>query len=144
MPFLTKGEIMGTRADFYVGKGKNAEWIGSKAWDGYEWGERLENQDNDKITSAINEQEYREAVSLMLKESNDTTTADMGWPWPWDNSCTTDCAYCFIGGKLEAFSWGAPWGDEDDNSAIDWPDMSGKKASAPAGSSRSGIMVVGI
>lgn len=26
---------MGTRADFYVGKGPNAEWLGSTAMDGY-------------------------------------------------------------------------------------------------------------
>ncbi len=113
---------MGTRADFYVGKGNNAEWIGSKAWDGYEWGERLKNKDNDEITSARTEQEYRGAVNSMLKAHNDATTPDMGWPWPWDNSCTTDCAYCFVDGKLEAFSWGKPWDDEneDDSTAIDW------------------------
>ena len=26
---------MGTRADFYVGKGKDSEWLGSIAWDWY-------------------------------------------------------------------------------------------------------------
>lgn len=26
---------MGTRADFYVGRGESAEWLGSIAWDGY-------------------------------------------------------------------------------------------------------------
>ena len=26
---------MGTRADFYIGRGATAEWIGSIAWDGY-------------------------------------------------------------------------------------------------------------
>ena len=25
---------MGTRADFYVGRGESAEWLGSVAWDG--------------------------------------------------------------------------------------------------------------
>ena len=28
---------MGTRADFYIGSGKDAEWLGSVAFDGYEW-----------------------------------------------------------------------------------------------------------
>lgn len=27
---------MGTRADFYSGRGKTAEWLGSIAWDGTE------------------------------------------------------------------------------------------------------------
>jgi hypothetical protein len=26
---------MGTRADFYIGCGRDSEWIGSIAWDGY-------------------------------------------------------------------------------------------------------------
>lgn len=26
---------MSTRADFYVGRGAEAEWIGSISWDGY-------------------------------------------------------------------------------------------------------------
>ena len=26
---------MGTRADFYIGKGTDAEWLGSIAWNGY-------------------------------------------------------------------------------------------------------------
>ena len=26
---------MGTRADLYIGRGTDAEWIGSVAWDGY-------------------------------------------------------------------------------------------------------------
>jgi hypothetical protein len=25
---------MGTRADFYIGRGESAEWVGSVAWDG--------------------------------------------------------------------------------------------------------------
>jgi hypothetical protein len=31
---------MGTRADFYVGRGKDAEWLGSVAFDGYPSGTR--------------------------------------------------------------------------------------------------------
>ena len=32
---------MGTRADFYVGVGKKAEWLGNVAWDGDEWAEKI-------------------------------------------------------------------------------------------------------
>ncbi len=39
--------VMGTRADFYVGLGEQAEWLGSVAWDG--------NPDND--VAAINQLE---------------------------------------------------------------------------------------
>ena len=129
---------MGTRADFYIGKGKNAEWIGSVAWDGYQWGERIESNDNDEITAATTDQEYREAVTNVVEGRDDGTTAEMGWPWPWDNSCTTDCAYCFVDGKVEAFSWGCDWSDE--SMRPEWPDMSTQN-SAEAGSDRSGIIL---
>lgn len=131
---------MGTRADFYVGKGKNAEWIGSVAWDGYEWGKRITDNDGDAITNATTEQEYRGAVVSMLKNRDNGTTVEMGWPWPWDDSKTTDCAYCFVDGKVEAFSWGCNWNNE--NIEQDWPDMSSADCPAPAGSNRSGIILV--
>ena len=131
---------MGTRADFYVGKGKNAEWIGSVAWDGYEWGERIADSNHDAITGAKSEQEYRDAVASLLAERDDGTTPDMGWPWPWDDSCTTDCAYCFSGDSVDAFSWGCAWdGDEKQ----EWPNFAETKHSAKAGDSRSGVMVIG-
>lgn len=117
-----KVKIMGTRADFYVGKGKEAEWIGSVAWDGYEWGERIEKGDHDKITSSKNDKDFREAVVEKLKERNDGTTPEVGWPWTWEDSRTTDCAYCFVDGKVEAFSWGVPWG-QDNAEQEEWPDM---------------------
>jgi hypothetical protein len=132
-------EKMGTRADFYVGEGKNAEWIGSVAWDGYEWGERIESGDHDKITSAKTEDDYRKAVRAKIESRDDGTLPEDGWPWPWEDSKTTDCAYCFIDGKVKAFSWGRPWDEDEDK--IEWPDMSNVGEPAIAGSKRSGIMV---
>lgn len=130
---------MGTRADFYVGKGKNAEWIGSVAWDGYEWGERIANNDPDAITGAKTENEYREAVAVLLETREDGTKPDAGWPWPWDDSCTTDCAYCFTENGVEAFSWGYTW---DSGKRQEWPNFAGTDGSAKAGSDCSGIILV--
>ena len=132
---------MGTRADFYIGKGKDAEWIGSVAWDGYEWGERICNEDPDDIVSAKNEQEYRDAVNDMIKNRKDGTRPDMGWPWPWDDSGTTDCTYCFVDGGFEAFSWGEHW-NKDDEEQVEWPYMAEINHSAPAGSDRSGVILI--
>jgi hypothetical protein len=134
---------MGTRADFYVGKGKDAEWIGSVAWDGYEWGERIAKNDHDAITSAANEADYRKAVAILLASRNDGTTPEMGWPWPWNDSCTTDCSYCLIGAKVEAFSRGREWADEDGDK-LEWPNFSNTEHSAKAGSNCSGIMAVSL
>ena len=131
---------MGTRADFYVGKGKNAEWIGSVAWDGYEWGNRIMDDDHDDITKSTQEEEYRQAVQRKLLERKDGTPKERGWPWPWEDSRTTDFSYCFVDGRVEAFNWGKGLDGETDQD-IEWPDFSHVEHSAKAGSEQSGIML---
>ena len=92
---------MGTRADFYVGKNEQAEWIGSIAWGGYEY----DKDKNHPIAKAKTEKEYREAVKNELLSRDDATFPEMGWPWPWDNSGTTDYAYSFEDGKFSCKGW---------------------------------------
>ena len=102
---------MGTRADFYIGTGETAEWIGSVAWDGYEW-------DEDKdcpLMTAKTEEEYRAAVAEIAKERDDWTAPEQGWPWPWKDSGTTDYAYYFENGAVSAK-------DRDD-----WPNMESRQ-----------------
>lgn len=82
---------MGTRADFYAGKGKDAEWLGSIAWDGTEI--------SGYIRAAKTEANYRKAVNVFLQSREDATFPKDGWPWPWDDSGTTDCSYWFFDGK---------------------------------------------
>ena len=69
---------MGTRADFYVGRGQKAEWLGSIAWDGYPDG-----LSDIPVLSAQTEVAFRAAVRDMLASRKDGTTPEMGWPWPW-------------------------------------------------------------
>jgi len=136
---------MGTRADFYVGRGTEAEWLGSIAWDGYPEGI------SGAILRATKENKYRELVVGYIGEREDGTEPSMGWPWPWEDSGTTDFAYAFDNGRVYASCFGCEWTDtpliEDafDDLAEDFasfPDMSGQKHSAPAGSKRSGVMVI--
>lgn len=84
---------MGTRADFYVGKNEQAEWLGSIAWDGYREG--IE----DAILQATTEDSFRSAVTEFLKCEEDATLPEMGWPWPWNDSRTSDCSYWFFDGQ---------------------------------------------
>lgn len=91
---------MGTRADFYVGKGKNAEWIGSIGYDGYPDG--IEQ----KILESISESEFRIRVNERL-DAEDGATPDQGWPWPWETSHTTDYSYWFADGKVWANCFGS-------------------------------------
>lgn len=112
---------MGTRADFYIGKGEGAIWLGSIAWDGYPEG-------NPKpLGEAVDIPSYREAVDLAMKSSTGFTPPNMGWPWPWEDSRTTDYAYTWEDGKVWVSSFGSPWiswGDyhslpDDDGSAFE-------------------------
>ena len=98
---------MGTRADFYVGNGPaTMEWIGSIAYDGYS----LHDGHHDKYDAAIakskSDKSFRQAVKRMLKQNNDATFPENGWPWPWKNSRTTDYAYCFVDEKVLCYMFG--------------------------------------
>lgn len=80
---------MGTRADFYVSKPEGLEWLGSIAWDGYDIG---------LVAQAETESQFRKSVSDLFAPRDDVTLPERGWPWPWNDSRLTDCAYVFVDG----------------------------------------------
>lgn len=130
---------MGTRADFYVGRGKDAEWIGSVGWDGYPDG-----FDDDELFKATNKEEWRKRVSAMLASREDSTLPEAGWPWPWDDSTTTDYSYAYEDGVVWASCFGRGWwraADPQPEEGIEFPDMSGRKNVRLDGGS--GIIIVG-
>lgn len=132
---------MGTRADFYVGVGVEAEWLGSVGWDGYEWQEHPDCP----LMVATTEDEFRKAVADIANEREDWTLPEKGWPWPWDDSFTTDRAYAFVDGKTQDFNWGKlPPKSEDDEpvKTVDWPNMANRKNVAY--DKRSGAMFLSI
>lgn len=134
---------MGTRADFYVGKGKTAEWLGSIGWDGYPYGVA------DAVTKAVDEEAFRSAVKAFFETRDDVTLPEHGWPWPWNDSATTDYSYWYADGK----TWGSNFGraffacdqaepeDASDFDAPEMPDMS--TAKNVAFDKRSGVIVIG-
>jgi hypothetical protein len=137
---------MGTRADFYVGRGPEAEWLGSIAWDGYPEGI------DHYVLEGITEDDYRRAVERFLSDRGDATRPEDGWPWPWDDSGTTDYAYAFDGDTVYASPFGRDWfralnGESDDDDYVDggktaiFPDMSERKNVQLAGK-RSGTIVI--
>lgn len=134
---------MGTRADFYIGRGQDAEWLGSVAWDGYEW----KDEDSD-LMKAKTPDEFRAAVAAIEAERDDFTTPAEGWPWPWDDSNTTDYAYVLHDGKVTAYRFGREHftneaGEIDSREErVDWfPDMSARK-NVQLGR-KSGVILVG-
>lgn len=148
---------MGTRADFYVGRGEQAEWLGSIAWDG----------DPGSVFGAVPEvltdarpatvEGWRIFVSAFLGERSDATLPKQGWPWPWDDSRTTDYAYAFDGDAVWSSAFGHEWfrvdpaaeyfGEPTDESERDipknvvFPNMTERKAVTYG--PRSGLIVFG-
>jgi hypothetical protein len=97
---------MGTRADFYVGRGAQAEWLGSIAWDGYPDGVF---DDDFAPASCATAEQWREKVAAFLASRDDATLPEQGWPWPWDDSRTTDYAYAFDGDAVWSSAFGHEW-----------------------------------
>lgn len=54
----------------------------------------------------MSKQEYNEAVQNFLDSRDDATKPEQGWPWPWDDSRTTDYAYAFRDGQVVAWCFG--------------------------------------
>lgn len=151
---------MGTRADFYVGRGPDAEWLGSVTWDGYPDGF------DTHFYEATTEDEYKNLVAGVADERDDWTDANEGWPWPWDDSRTTDYAYTFKDGKVYASSFGHPWFDcsqgngnplplpgQDEDEADDayfvspkmdeeFPDMSARRVDRATMMAKSGLIII--
>lgn len=96
---------MGTRADFYIGKGKNAKWLGSIAYDGFPDDIPCE------ILESKSRKEYSQKVLEFIQSLDHGTLPVDGWPWPWEDSRTTDYTYAFNKGKVYASAYGHPWFD---------------------------------
>lgn len=95
---------MGTRADFYVGRGVNAQWLGSVAMDGYPDGPYAL-----MVSVATTAEEFSALVESALEASGRGTRPADGWPWPWKTSATTDYAYAFDDGAVWVSNFGGAW-----------------------------------
>lgn len=118
---------MGTRADFYVKVGKKLEqnnWVGSIAFDGYPSGV------DKAVKKATSIYKFHVALEKFFKDRNDVTYPRDGWPWPWDDSGTTDYAYVFDSEKKKV-TW----------KKMAYPDMS--KIKNMTLGRRSGLFVIG-
>ena len=145
---------MGTRADFYIRKNAELQWLGSVAMDGYDVDEATEGwatkDEHDRACWALkgveSEEDFRAALQVYFDTRDDVTVPDEhGWPWPWENSETTDRAYVFDGDRLRRYAWGKEIiGEDNEGPAPEggWPDMSRLK-NVVIGTKRDGVIVVG-
>lgn len=137
---------MGTRADFYVGIGRDAEWLGSIAFDGFT-GDVFDGSTDTLSPTPDDESAWRCDIARYLAGRDDSTLPDRGWPWPWDDSGTTDYAYAYdpVTDRVLGSGFGGPWflvveGEPEDDEGYpdhsidrdgiglpDFPDMSARK-----------------
>jgi hypothetical protein len=146
---------MGTRADFYLGRGAEAKWIGSIAWDGYPEGKRVAD-----VMKSSTQEDFVAAVAAFADEvssfsgqkKGDFTSPEMGWPWPWESSHMTDFAYMFDDGQCWVSNFGSALAPAAEvlKEGFEFPDGKGAvfpvfdTSGASIGGPRSGLLVVGI
>lgn len=129
---------MGTRADFYIGRGLESQWVGSIAFDGYPDGI------SDGVLKATNKQEYLSRLAAFFADRDDVSLPQDGWPWPWSDSTTSDYAYALDDGKVWAHGscWFDPAMDEPEDGELGiFPDMSTAKQRERFGK-HSGVVMV--
>src|ERR1700740_2956843 len=111
------------------------EWLGSIAWDGHP--DRIPPD----VIRATSDVVFRANVARFLDGRDDSTRPEHGWPWPWDDSRTTDYAYTVREGAVhaspfghewfrvdpEAEDYGEPEYEYEDPKVTDFPDMSARK-----------------
>ena len=113
---------MGTRADFYIGRGKDAVYLGSTAWEGYPDGivktiskgryecKTEEFPQGQHLFDSKTEEEFKERLDQYFEKRTDVSLPHRdGWPWPWDTSHTTDYSYAFDDGQVFCCSFGHCW-----------------------------------
>jgi hypothetical protein len=134
--------MMGTRADFYIGRGLQAVWLGSIAWDGYPSGMP------EGFAQATTQEQFTDFIKT-LSARDDWTAPEQGWPWPWEDSRTTDYAYAFDGGDVWVSPFGHSWfklsdpkpTEETPKDAV-FPDM--KDMQNVTLGARSGVTIIGV
>ena len=142
---------MGTRADFYIGRGKGAEWLGSIAWDGDAGSVLVHNGVATALSKAADADAFKAAVVAEHADKQDFTRPEQGWPWPWEDSRTTDYAYAFDEGQVWMSNFGHRWltvaeaiagVDDDVPNKVEFPNM--KERQNVTLGERSGVLVFGI
>lgn len=139
---------MGTKADFYVGPTAEG-WLGSIAYDGRPKDKEKRAGVPRALLAAKSEKSFRRAVAKLLATCEYATKPKQGWPWPWEDSSTSDCGYAFFKGRVwmaqskvcgeRGKLWSNPLTRKLTRMPVQWPDMSAKMKVASLGSTRSGV-----
>lgn len=122
---------MSTRADFYIGRGRKAVWVGSIGHDAFP-----ENM-QPYFEGVRTEQAFRQALRKVF-DGYGEISADRGWPWPWKSSDTTGIAFCFHDRRVWTTHYSGRWAPLErlgrpGKARICHPDMSRTLDTSPEG-----------
>jgi len=99
LPLLT----MHTRADFYIGRGPAARWLGSLAAGGAPG-----NMSRGALLSSSAEA-FECEITALLRRKGRCAAEGYVWSWPWSSSLNTTYTYAFEKGAVFVASFGEPW-----------------------------------
>ena len=93
---------MGTRADFYIGMGKELYYLGSVTHDGYASCMIFSKKYGVGGVEFDSAEAWKESVKAAILSRPDVgkLPETHGWPWPWKDSVTCDHAYTWHEGKV--------------------------------------------
>lgn len=115
---------MGTRGDFFIGRGDDARWLGSVAYDGYMASAKTPFGITSKVLESKSEEEFELRVEEFFQErvrmtiehrrqmeeqygfdynddpSDQIIRPGQSWPWPWPEFTYSDYSYAFDQGKV--------------------------------------------
>jgi len=99
MAWQARRKTVGTRADFYLGRGERAIWLGSISLNAAP-GRLAEGRDAPRVLATRSPHVFRAAAQAIIRKSlvnGDAWSAGQGaaWPWPWPTSEQTDYAYAW-------------------------------------------------
>lgn len=103
---------MGTRCDFYLGRGLTAKYLGSLGQDG--WARELA----PRFEGVTSETTFEQRLNALF-EDRGHVSAEYGWPWPWKDSEATGQVVAFDDGRVWCRHTSGFWAPISD------PDMPG-------------------
>jgi hypothetical protein len=101
------------------------------------------------LSDVDSEATWRARVARELAGRDDATRPEQGWPWPWDDSSTTDYAFAWDGDRVWVSCYGSAWVDLADQRLLSgdlpktatFPNMAARAAVAEPGTKRSGVLM---
>lgn len=117
-----------SKADFYIGRGKNMKWIGS-CIDGFPPCENGRSEIT-AICSSKKEKDFIKRVNEMLENKvHEGAKPEDGWPWAYNDSIKTNYIYVFSYNNVKCSCYGSILFNPfkaikyDKSRLLEWPDM---------------------